>query len=381
MGSYGFVSPGGMARNAIEEELMKRAALQRQAMLDKLAQEQQQGQADRAQQQLMLQSETQRLDREREARIAASQTRDAEIEDANRRAARNTMGVRQMIGESLSAGAPSPDSARTIAGMAYSEGLPVPGIIDQALSPPKRTVVQTVQGGKPVRRAVTEEELIAGVPEYVEPKAGPQPKQQPFQWVLRNGLEVYTDNVQPGDKQLSGRQTRPVTGSERKVLGFFQRMLEAERNARSVEGDVSGRDFAAEWLPGSVLENFAKSEAGQKYTQAQRTFTEGRLRKESGAAIPQGEYDTDRDTNFRRPGDTAESVKQKRSSRVKLLRGAANEAGRALQEFYGEDATIDALLSEFNEPADTSTGPAPGTRRTINGQLAEWDGTGWLPVR
>jgi hypothetical protein len=25
-------------------------------------------------------------------------------------------------------------------------------------------------------------------------------------------------------------------------------------------------------------------------------------------------------------------------------------------------------------------GPAVGTRRTINGKLAEWDGTGWVPV-
>ena len=27
-----------------------------------------------------------------------------------------------------------------------------------------------------------------------------------------------------------------------------------------------------------------------------------------------------------------------------------------------------------------ATGPAAGTRRTINGQPAEWDGQGWLPV-
>jgi hypothetical protein len=29
---------------------------------------------------------------------------------------------------------------------------------------------------------------------------------------------------------------------------------------------------------------------------------------------------------------------------------------------------------------DRGNGPAVGTRRTINGQLAEWDGRGWLAV-
>jgi hypothetical protein len=71
-GQYGFVSPGAMARNAIEEELLNRAALQRQAMLDKLTAEQQQGQADRAQQQLMVEAERERRIAEQDRQTQAN---------------------------------------------------------------------------------------------------------------------------------------------------------------------------------------------------------------------------------------------------------------------------------------------------------------------
>jgi hypothetical protein len=181
-------------------------------------------------------------------------------------------------------------------------------------------------------------------------------------WVIRGGkpIRIAESEYQVGDLPGSTReQGRPATGAERKTLGFFQRMLEAERNARLVEDAVGGQDFAAEWAPGAWLENFLKSPEGQRYTQAQRTFTEARLRKESGAAIPQPEYDTDRDTNFKRPNDTEDNIAQKRASRLRLLRSAANESGRALQEYYGEDSTIDAVLSEL--AAAEGAKPAPKT--------------------
>jgi hypothetical protein len=373
-----FVSPGAMAGNAIEQFLMQRQQEAMQQQEAEFRRQQAEEQSARQQQQLMLQAEQQRADEAFRQSQLKRQGEQDEIAATGRRQDVNAAGVRGMIGEAISQPL-TPDSARTISGMAYGEGLPVPGIVDQALAPPKAPSQFTLGEGD-VRFDETGNVVAQGPAKRVAPSEGPK---QPYQWVLRNGEETYTNSVLPGDKQLSGRQTRPITGAERKTLGFFQRMLEAERNARAVEGQVGNRDFAAEYAPGAALENFLKSEAGQKYTQAQRTFTEGRLRKESGAAIPQGEYDTDRDTNFKRPGDKDESVAQKRASRLKLLRGAANESGRALQEFFGDDATIDSLLSEFTDkqPPGTGGGPAVGTRRTISGQLAEWDGRGWLPVK
>jgi hypothetical protein len=158
---------------------------------------------------------------------------------------------------------------------------------------------------------------------------------------------------------------RAVTGAERKELGFFQRMLNAERNARAVEGDVSSWDVgASEWAPG-FLENWIKTPAGKKYAQAQRMFTEGRLRADSGAAVPQNEYEADATTNFRRGGDDDAVITQKRNSRLTTLRGQANRAGRALQEYYGDGVNIDELLKEFASGQTSSAKPTGKPRFKI----------------
>lgn len=180
---------------------------------------------------------------------------------------------------------------------------------------------------------------------YVDPKA---PKDERLVQVMdASGQPIWVRESEAVGRPAT-QAARAVTGQERKVLGFFQRMLEAERNARAVEDKIGLRDFAAEHAPTEWLENWMHSKEGQNYVQAQRTFTEGRLRKESGAAIANSEYDKDKTTNFRRPNDTPESIAQKRASRLTTLRGAANEAGRALEEFYGTGTTIDSLLSEFD---------------------------------
>jgi hypothetical protein len=228
-------------------------------------------------------------------------------------------------------------------------------------NPTEASLAAAAAGGDPNAREALRLLRAQGAPR------GPAAVRQPV-WVVQNGQYVDLAGVAPPGSQPANvrEQARPVTGAERKTLGFFQRMLEAERNARAVEDSVGGRDFAAEWLPGSWLENFAKTPEGQRYTQAQRTFTEARLRKESGAAIPQGEYDTDRDTNFRRANDDTQTIAQKRAARLRLLRSAANEAGRSLSEYYGDGATIDSILSEFSAP-ETRRGGAAGSTPNLSG--------------
>lgn len=162
---------------------------------------------------------------------------------------------------------------------------------------------------------------------------------------------------------------KPITGAERQAVSYFNRMLEAERNARGVEDKLTGVDLGAAEAAPDFLENWLKSKEGQLYSQAQRTFTEGRLRKESGAAVPPGEYENDRRTNFRIFGDKPENVKQKRNSRVATMRGIGNSAGRALQEFYGQDATIDSLLADFAEQQDAAAGGSDFSVTAPNGKV------------
>ena len=90
--------------------------------------------------------------------------------------------------------------------------------------------------------------------------------------------------------------------------------------------------------------------------------------RSSGAAVPPAEYENDRRTNFRIAGDAPDIVKQKRGSRVQTMRGIGNSAGRALQEFYGQDASLDSLLGEF---ADAEMAPLHRPIPGLPGAIAE----------
>jgi hypothetical protein len=171
-----------------------------------------------------------------------------------------------------------------------------------------------------------------------------------------NGVPIWTPEEQAAGQPAANVPRQP-TGADRKAVGFFNRMLEAERNARKVEGKTGSWDAA---ITGSILpdmlENALQTGDGQLYAQAMKAFTEARLRQESGAAIANTEYDNDRTTNFRQPSDTPENLKQKRGSRLTTLRGLGNASGRALQEFYGEGATLDDLLKEFADEQPAGSG-------------------------
>ena len=75
------------------------------------------------------------------------------------------------------------------------------------------------------------------------------------------------------------------------------------------------------------LPNLLTTETGRRYIQAQREFTEARLRKESGAAIPPSEFVNDAKTYFVQPGDKAGAIGQKQASRQRILAGLKQQSG------------------------------------------------------
>ncbi len=137
MGQFDFVSPGAMAGDAVsryfadlQERRLKQAAEQRAV-----------GHEQRLAQQHAAAIEMQReqlksLDEQRKANIAKGQQY-AEAKATTARAEQNTAGVRQMIGDRMQQGPVDADAARQLAGMAYGAGADVPGMVTQALTPPK----------------------------------------------------------------------------------------------------------------------------------------------------------------------------------------------------------------------------------------------------
>lgn len=154
-----------------------------------------------------------------------------------------------------------------------------------------------------------------------------------------NGTPIW---VREGDAvgKPAMQAPRAVTGAERQTLAYFNRMKEA---LDSLEGGGLEDQISKQGLlwqaQGQLAPNIMQSGPQQQYRQAQRAFTEGRLRKESGAAIPTSEYENDAKTYFFQPGDTEPTTAQKRAARKKVLEGLKFSSGRAYQEFYGDEGS------------------------------------------
>jgi hypothetical protein len=152
---------------------------------------------------------------------------------------------------------------------------------------------------------------------------------------------------------------KPATGVERRTFGFFNRIRQADIDLESTEEEIANLGFLGQgrlaWAP-----NVAQSETGQLYTQAQRAFTEARLRKDSGAAIPPHEFESDAKTYFAQPGDGPAVIAQKRRARAALAASMARESGNALTEEYGEEApnVIAAYKARAQGAPPPTTAPA-----------------------
>lgn len=131
--------------------------------------------------------------------------------------------------------------------------------------------------------------------------------------------------------------SRPSLGSERQTLAYYNRAKQASDDIAALEPQVQQMGLAGQTRM-ELAPNFLQSQMGQTYRQAQRAFTEARLRKESGAAIPAGEYENDARTYFAQPGDTPQTLEQKRRARQVVLDGLKFSSGNAYEEFYGSQA-------------------------------------------
>lgn len=193
------------------------------------------------------------------------------------------------------------------------------------------------------------------------------------------------------NNETEKRQTtgKPSTGQEKHALNFFNRAQQADKDLEKLEDKIQNMSLAAQGYM-DVAPNFAQTQTSQQYTAAQRAFTEARLRKDSGAAIPNSEFDNDRKTYFRQTGDSPETLEQKRRARATLLASMGFESGRALGEYVGDEDEAAKVIGGYKAraagtaPAPTKAAPAAGPKigelRTVNGQRARWDGKGWLPV-
>lgn len=146
---------------------------------------------------------------------------------------------------------------------------------------------------------------------------------------------------------------RKPTAEEFKVAGFAKRMSDAEK----VFNELGKKGFEASDVWGSTYDkltpNVWRFKDRQKFDQAKRNFINAVLRRESGAAISNSEFENGSIQYFPQPGDSKEVLDQKAANRKAALSAFATEGAQALGKM-GTD--VNAILNNISTPAAAKTG-------------------------
>lgn len=170
---------------------------------------------------------------------------------------------------------------------------------------------------------------------YRDPDTPAAPKEDRLVQVMGpEGTPIWVREREAVGKPAA-QAARAVTGEERKTLGFYNRAKEAADSIEALEDKMQKQGLfdQARLASGQPL---LQTDEQQAYTQAQRAFTEARLRKESGAAIANSEYANDRRIYFQQPGDSEAVKEQKKAARAVVLNSLGYGAGKAYEEYYGQ---------------------------------------------
>jgi hypothetical protein len=142
------------------------------------------------------------------------------------------------------------------------------------------------------------------------------------------------------------------TGDQAKAAGFTDRMLQSEGILTGVNGQPGVQDQGTSLKQAAIdklrtpgidivpeaARNWLHSVEYQKYEQAKRDFVNAQLRRESGAAISQGEFTSAEKQYFPVPGDSPEVIKQKSANRRAAVEAMGREGGQGYRPkfMFGE---------------------------------------------
>lgn len=185
-------------------------------------------------------------------------------------------------------------------------------------------------------------------------RAPDNPNANEFGYVQMGGARP-PDGMQitlPDGTQISqGGGGGDVTGAMRQAATFAQRMTDADAIINDPAIIAGGATLTAEVLNNlGTVGNAAMAPEARQFAQASRNFINAVLRRESGAAISEGEFADARRQYLPAPWDDPVTLAQKARNRQVILAGLIAEAGpqavqqmeQALQGLMGPTATPDA---------------------------------------
>lgn len=160
------------------------------------------------------------------------------------------------------------------------------------------------------------------------------------------------------------------TPEERLSAGYAARMESAHNTINELGGDFTGT-----LSPGRFAPNMWKSGDRQRYEQAKRNFINAVLRRESGAAIAQSEFDNADQQYFPGPGDGEDVIAQKAQNRresLEALRLSAGPAYEVLKSRLGEEPSQGPTSSQQPQYSEGQTATNPDTGERLVFRNGQW---------
>lgn len=158
-------------------------------------------------------------------------------------------------------------------------------------------------------------------------------------WVYQAAPDGYEKNI------VAASQQKPITQAQYTVAGYANRADESSNIINGLEetgASKMGYITGSSWFP-----NLLKSTERQQLEQAQRDFVNAVLRRESGAAIAQSEFDNAAKQYFPQPGDSTEVIAQKKRNRDIVISNLKQASGAAYQGVQMGEQDINDIISQF----------------------------------
>lgn len=196
-------------------------------------------------------------------------------------------------------------------------------------------------------------------------------------------IRPLTENGMPVAKA-----DKPLTEVQGNAMAFGMRAKTANDLFGELEDGGANLGGPRNKLAESSLTNWAASDTAQSARQAKLNFMTATLRKESGAAISQSEYDTEDKKYFPQMGDSKATIAQKRNARALAIETLAAQAGaRGAEKIAGSTmrpgeaaAKRVSVGATFERPPEAASVPV-GTEGEIDGVRYRSDGKSWVRVQ
>lgn len=176
------------------------------------------------------------------------------------------------------------------------------------------------------------------------------------------------------ENRIKLEQGKPLNEGQGKALLFGSRMRESDKIIEQLTAEGSGTSVPGSRAPiiGGII-NSLSSGNQQMLDQAKRDFMSAVLRRESGAAISNGEYDNADKQYFPQIGDSQGVITQKSKNRKLALEGILLEVPQqhrgTLQPTERAPAAPAGTMMAVKDAADYAKVPSGATYTTPDGKV------------